>query len=64
MARPSTSFQKRQRELAKLEARREKQARREQRKKENSETSGGPPVEEIDPADVGLPDLETILPVK
>jgi hypothetical protein len=60
VARPSTSFQKRQRELAKAEARREKIARREQRKKEGASDGGGPPIEAIDPADLGLPGLESL----
>lgn len=59
MARPSTSFQKRQRELAKREKRRHKDEKREVRRMQSAE-SGGAPIEAIDPADLGLPDLESI----
>lgn len=61
MARPSTTFQKRQREVAKRQKRREKLERREirARTKDHSPSSGAP-IETLDPADVGLPDLEFI----
>ena len=59
MARPSTSFQKRQRELAKREKRKHKDEKREHRKIQSAE-SGGAPIEAIDPADLGLPELDSI----
>ena len=61
MARPSVSYQKRRKEIARLEKRREKEARREERKmdKDQGDTSG-PPIEIVDPADLGLPDLEAL----
>lgn len=61
MARPSVSYQKRRKEIARLEKRREKEAKREERKmeKDQGETSG-PPIEVVDPADLGLPELEYI----
>ncbi len=59
MARPSTTFQKRQREVAKRQRRREKLERREIRAKEKDQsTESGAPIETIDPADVGLPQLD------
>ncbi|MBI1354347.1 MAG: hypothetical protein GC160_08370 [Acidobacteria bacterium] len=58
MARPSVSYQKRRKEIARLEKRREKEARREERKMEKDAGTGGPPIEVVDPADLGLPDLE------
>ena len=57
MARPTTSFQKRKRELAKLEKRREKDAKKEQRREEKG--SGMPPIEAIDPNDLGLPEEDS-----
>jgi len=59
LARPSTSFQKRQRELAKREKRKFKDEKREHRKVQTAE-SGGVPIEAIDPADLGLPGLDSI----
>ena len=59
MSRPSTSFQKRQRELAKREKRKHKDEKREHRKVQSAE-SGGAPIEVIDPADLGLPELDSI----
>ncbi len=59
MARPSTSFQKRQRELAKREKRKHKDEKREYRKIQTAE-SGGAPIEALDPADLGLPELDSI----
>ena len=51
---------KRQRELAKLDKRRDK-AEKMQRRRSESETDGsGPPIEALDPADVGLPELEEL----
>jgi hypothetical protein len=58
--RSGSTFQKRQKELARIEKRRDKAARKEQRKVDKDEGGGGPPVEPLDPADVGLPDLEKI----
>ena len=59
MARPSTTFQKRQREAAKRQRRREKLERRETRAQNKDQSSSdGPPIEVLDPADVGLPQLE------
>lgn len=61
MGRPSVSFQKRQREYAKREKRKEKEARREARKRQSHRSrSDGPPIEMVDPADLGLPQLEFI----
>ena len=60
MGRPSTSFQKRKREIAKLEKRREKEARKEERKLAKTDDQNGPPIEMIDPADLGLPHLESL----
>jgi hypothetical protein len=59
-SRSSTTFQKRQKELARIEKRRDKAARREQRKAEKPDGGGGPPIEPLDPADVGLPELDRI----
>ena len=59
MARPGTTFQKRQREFAKRAKRKEKQARRDARKAHRSRSDGAP-IEMIDPADLGLPRLEFI----
>ena len=59
MARPSTSFQKRQRELAKREKRKHKEEKREHRRELSAE-SGGAPIEALDPADLGLPELDSI----
>lgn len=61
MARPSTTFQKRQREVAKQQRRREKLERREYRtQQKNASPSSGAPIEVLDPADVGLPQLESL----
>ena len=56
MARPTTSFQKRKRELAKLEKRREKEAKKEERRESKDVTPGGPPIEALNPNDLGLPE--------
>jgi hypothetical protein len=59
--RSGSTFQKRQKELARIEKRRDKAARKEQRKSDTKdEPGGGPPIEPLDPADVGLPELEQI----
>lgn len=50
--RGATSFQKRQKENARKEKQQEKLERKQQRKLEKSE--GGPPIEAIDPRDLGL----------
>lgn len=61
MGRPSVSFQKRRREIEKREKRRDKEAKREARKRHKATSdSDGPPVEVLDPADVGLPQLDFI----
>lgn|GEM_PF-3125505 len=60
MARPTTSFQKRKRELAKLEKRREKNAKRDQRREDKVPDVGGPPIEAIDPNDLGLPEADSL----
>lgn len=60
MARPTTSFQKRKRELAKLEKRREKNAKRDQRREDKGSDIGGPPIEAIDPNDLGLPEEDSM----
>ncbi len=61
MARPSVSYQKRRKEIARLEKRREKEAKREERKMDKGQgEAGGPPIEIVDPADLGLPELEDI----
>jgi hypothetical protein len=59
--RSSSTFQKRQRELAKIDKRKDKLARREQRRAESDSDGTGPPIEAIDPADVGLPELEELV---
>lgn len=59
LGRPSVTFQKRQREFAKRDKRKEKEAKREARKAHRSR-SDGPPVEMMNPADLGLPQLEFI----
>ena len=58
MGRPSTSFQKRQREMLKREKRKAKEEKKEERKA--SGETGGAPIEMLDPADLGLPGLESI----
>lgn len=56
-SRSSTTFQKRQRELKRLEKRRDKDERKEVRKKHKGNGGEGPPIEAIDPTDLGLPEL-------
>ena len=59
LARPRVTFQKRQKEIARKERRQAKTERREHRKHVKSQSDdNGPPVEILDPADVGLPQLE------
>ncbi len=57
-SRSNTKFQKRQKELARAEKRQDKAARKERRKLEKRVGLGGPPIEAIDPVDLGLPALE------
>lgn len=59
--RSSSTFQKRQRELAKLDRRRDKEERKQQRRAGSDTDGSGPPIEAIDPADVGLPELEELV---
>jgi hypothetical protein len=58
LGRPSTSFQKRQREMLKREKRKAKEEKKEERRA--SGEAGGAPIEMMDPADLGLPGLESI----
>jgi len=59
LARPGVSFQKRKKEIARKERRQAKAERREERKSRKADSEEtGPPVELLDPADVGLPQLE------
>ena len=51
----ATTFQKRQKEMKRLEKQRDKAERRAQ-KKLIKPVPGGPPVEAMDPADLGLTD--------
>ena len=57
-SRSNTKFQKRQKELARAEKRQDKAARKERRKLGKRVGLGGPPIEAIDPVDLGLPALE------
>lgn len=57
-SRSKTTFQKRQKERARIDKRRDKAERREQRKTEKDTHGEGPPIAPIDPADLGLPPLE------
>jgi hypothetical protein len=59
--RSSSTFQKRQRELAKIDKRRDKAERKQQRRSESDTDGSGPPIEAIDPADVGLPELDELV---
>lgn len=60
-ARSRTTFQKRQKELARQEKARDKAARRVQRKleKQANPSVGGPPIEELDPLDAPPPSETT-----
>jgi hypothetical protein len=59
LARPGTTFLKRKKELARKDRRQAKAERREERKHRKAQSGeNGPPVEILDPADVGLPELE------
>lgn len=59
-SRSNTKFQKRLKELARAEKQRDKAARKERRKLEKEKTGHGPPVEPLDPADVGLPEEDSL----
>ena len=56
-SRSNTKFQKRQKELARAEKRKDKAAKKERRLSEKEVNPGGPPIEAIDPADLGLPEM-------
>lgn len=61
MARPGVTFLKRKKERERLERRQAKKERREERKHQKAQsTESGPPVELLDPADVGLPQLDNL----
>ena len=57
-SRSHTRFQKRLKELARANKRRDKEEKKMQRKSERVSDGGGPPIEPIDPVDLGLPPLE------
>jgi hypothetical protein len=57
-SRSNTRFQKRLKELARKAKRREKDEKRALRKAAKVKGGGGPPIEAIDPVDLGLPPLE------
>ena len=57
-SRSNTRFQKRLKELARASKRRDKEVKRQQRKAERVTDGSGPPIEAIDPVDLGLPPLE------
>lgn len=57
-SRSNTRFQKRLKELARASKRRDKEERKQQRKAERVSDGGGPPIEAIDPTDLGLPPVE------
>ena len=59
-SRSNTKFQKRQKEFARAEKRQEKAARKERRKAGKQTGGGGPPIEAMDPADLGLPEVEGV----
>ncbi len=56
-SRSNTKFQKRKKEFARAEKRQDKAARKARRKLEKGNNGEGPPVEAIDPLDLGLPPL-------
>jgi hypothetical protein len=47
--------------LAKLDKRRDKAEKKQQRRSELEADGTGPPIEAIDPADLGLPELEDLV---
>ena len=57
-SRSNTRFQKRLKELARAAKRREKEEKRQLRKANRVTDGSGPPIEAIDPTDLGLPPLE------
>ncbi len=57
-SRSNTKFQKRQKELARANKRRDKDEKKQQRRSEKVSDGGGPPIEAMDPTDLGLPALE------
>ena len=57
-SRSNTRFQKRLKELARAAKRREKAEKKALRKAQKMTGGGGPPIEPIDPVDLGLPPLE------
>ena len=57
-SRSNTRFQKRLKELARASKRRDKEEKKQQRKAAKVTNGGGPPIEAIDPVDLGLPPLE------
>lgn len=57
-SRSNTRFQKRLKELARAAKRREKAEKKALRKAQRVSTGEGPPIEAIDPVDLGLPPLE------
>ena len=59
-SRSNTNFQKRQKELARAEKRQDIAARAERRRMGKKVGLGGPPIEAINPADLGLPSPEDI----
>ena len=59
-SRSNTKFQKRQKEFARAEKRQEKAARKERRKAGKQTGGGGPPIEAVDPVDLGLPEVEGV----
>lgn len=57
-SRSNTRFQKRLKELARAAKRREKEEKKAARKAAKVSDGSGPPIEAIDPTDLGLPALE------
>ncbi len=61
LARPGVTFLKRKKERDRREKRQAKAERREERKAQKAQNEeSGPPIEILDPADVGLPELENL----
>ena len=57
-SRSNTRFQKRLKELARANKRRDKNEKKQQRKSEKVDVGGGPPIEAINPEDLGLPPID------
>ncbi len=57
-SRSNTRFQKRLKELARANKRRDKEEKKQQRKAMRSSDGAGPPIEAMDPTDLGLPPVE------